>query len=176
MTLSCLAVEVVSDIADPALMLAGRGPWIRGILGGALPSAREWEASAAVLAVIGELLGTFDARGLTTIAGMHAIAMTGRVEGAADYPDLCGRLLGWATVSAAVYPQRLLNQLPGWAPLVAALPGGSVVAPPELREWATCLASALTHRARLSAEDVRTLTFLYNDDLPRLAAVLDTPL
>jgi hypothetical protein len=50
-----------------------------------------------------------------------------------------------------------------------------VVAPPELHVWATCVASALTHRVRLSADDVRTFTLLYDEDLPRLAALINEP-
>lgn len=174
-TLSCLAVELVADVADTALLLQGRGPWVRGIGRQPLPSAPEWEASAEVLAVVGSLLSTFDANGLMMIARMHALAMTGCVAEAADYPNLCGRLSSWATVSAAVFPQRLLDELPGWASLVAGIPGARAVAPPELHAWATCLASALTHRARLSADDVRTFTLLYEVDLPQLAGLINNP-
>jgi hypothetical protein len=174
-TLSCLAVEAVADVADETLLLAARGPWIRGFEEQLLPSAPEWEASADVLAVIGDLLGSFDAQRLTAVASLHALAMTGRVEGATAYPDLCSRLLGWATVSASVYPRRLLDEHPGWGSLSQAFPGSSVVAPPELHAWATCLASALTHRARLSAGDVRTFTTLYEDVLPQLTARINSP-
>jgi hypothetical protein len=174
-TMACLAVEAVADVADGALLLEGRGPWIRGIGRHPLPEAREWEASADVLAVIGTLLGSMDGQGLATIAAIHAIAMTGRVEGAADYPDVCGRLLSWATVSAAVCPRRLLDGLPAWEPLKAALSRADVVAPPELHAWATCLASALTHRGRLSADDVRLLTFLFEDRMPQLPTLINEP-
>lgn len=128
-TLSCLAVEAVADVADEALLLAGRGPWIRGVGRQPVPSAPAWEASSDVVAAVGDLLRPFDAHGLTTIAGIHTIAMTVRVEGAIDYPDVCARLLSWATVSAAVCPPRLLDELPGWEPLKAAFPGAAVVAP-----------------------------------------------
>jgi hypothetical protein len=174
-TLSCLAVEAVADVADDELRLAGRGPWERGFSGHRFPCSPEWEASAEVLEVIRGLLVSVDARGLTTIAGMHTIAMTGRVEGADNYPDLCDRLLGWATVSAAVCPRRLLDDLPAWRPVTTAFAGATVVAPPELHEWATCLAAALTHRMRLSADDVRTFTSLYEEDLPRLSALVNGP-
>ena len=97
------------------------------------------------------------------------------VEGAIDYPDVCARLLSWATVSAAVCPRWLLDEHPGWEPLKAAFPAAAVVAPPELHVWATCLASALTHRGRLSADDVRTFTMLYEDLMPRLPGLIDEP-
>jgi hypothetical protein len=174
-TLSCLAVEAVADVVDEALLLAGRGPWIRGVGRQPVPSAPAWEASADVLAAIDDLLRPRNAHGLTTIARLHALAMTGRVEEAENYPELCSRLLTWATVSAAVYPRRLLDELPGWGASCAALPHNSVATPPELHAWATCLASALTHRARLSADDVRTFTLLYEEELPRLAALINEP-
>jgi hypothetical protein len=174
-TLSCLAVEVVADVADEALLLEGRGPWIRGISRGQLPSAPAWEAAADVRAVIGDLLRPLDGQGLATITTIHAFSMTGRVEGAADYPDVCGRLLSWATVSAAVCPRRLLDELPAWEPLKAAFCGTDALAPPELHAWATCLAAALTHRGRLSAEDVRVLTFLFEEHLPQLPALINEP-
>jgi hypothetical protein len=174
-TSSCLAVEAVADVADEELRLAGRGPWVRGISGEQFPSGPEWEASAEVLEVIACMLASVDASGLVTIGGIHAIAMTGRVEGAADYPEVCARLLAWATVSAAVCPRWLLDELPAWQPVVAAFAGRDVVAPPDLHEWATCLASALTHRMRLSADDMRTFTSLYEEDLPRVSSLVNGP-
>ena len=156
-------------------MLAGRGPWIRGFGRQPVPSAPGWEASADVVAAVGDLLRNFDAHGLTTIARLHALAMTVRVEQAENYPELCSRLLTWATVSAAVYPRRLLDELPGWEPLKAVSGAAAVVAPPELHVWATCLASALTHRGRLSADDVRAFTLLYEDVMPRLPGLINEP-
>lgn len=173
-TLSCLAVEAVADVADEALLLEGRGPWVRGLTG-QLPSGPEWEASADVVAAVGDLLKRFDAHGLTTIAGLHTIAMTGRVEEAVDYPDVCARLLSWATVSATVCPRGLVDELPGWEALKAVFPAATVVAPPDLHVWANCLASALTHRARLSADDVRTFTLLYEDVMPGLPGLINEP-
>ena len=171
-TLSCFAVEVVADVADETLLLAGRGPWVTGIGGQRLPSAAAWEAPAEVLAAIAGLLLPLDGRALTTLARVHTLAMTGRVEGAGAYPDLCSNLLGWATVSAAVCPRGLLDALPGWR---VDLTAGCHAAPPELHAWATCLASALTHRARLSADDVRTFASLYEKELPQLVALLNSP-
>jgi hypothetical protein len=174
-TMSCLSVEAVADVADETLLLTGRGPWITGIGRQRVPSAAAWEASADVLAVIGDLLRPLDAHGLTTLARLHALAMTGRVEGATAYPALCSWLLSWATVSASVYPRRLLDDLPGWGSSGFALPDGSVARLQDLHAWATCLASALTHRARLSAENVRTFTSLYEDVLPQLTALINSP-
>ncbi|MGN6574140.1 MAG: hypothetical protein ACTHKG_00500 [Nocardioides sp.] len=47
---------------------------------------------------------------------------------------------------------------------------------PELRDWATCMKAALSHRARLSADDVRTLALSFEMDCPTLEEVLNTPL
>jgi hypothetical protein len=174
-TLSCLAVEAVADVADETLLLAGLGPWVAGIERQRVPSAAAWEAPTDVLTVIGDLLRPLDAHGLTTLARLHALAMTGRVEGATAYPDLCSRLLSWATVSASVYPRRLLDELPGWGSSRYSRSDTLGPTPPELHAWATCLASALTHRARLSADDVRAFTLLSDHKLPRLAALINSP-
>ena len=78
-------------------------------------------------------------------------------------------------MSATVCPRGLVDELPGWAALKAVFPAATVVAPPDLHVWATCLASALTHRGRLSADDVRTFTLLYEDVMPRLPGLINKP-
>jgi len=45
-----------------------------------------------------------------------------------------------------------------------------------LQEWASCLTSALTHRQRLCAEDVRTFAHPVRAVLPGLEQILNTPL
>lgn len=174
-TLGCLAVEAVADVAQPALLLEGRGPWLRGLSGDRLPTAPEWEASAEVVATVTDLLRPLDVQRLCLVGYVHRLAMTGDAEGLEEYPDLCTRLLSWATVSAAVFPEQVLDELPGWAPLVSGVPGATVTSPPELHEWATCLAAALTHRGRLSADEVRLLTRLAGSLLPGLTSALNRP-
>lgn len=175
-TSACLAVEAVADVADRPLLLAARGPWVTGLRGEMVPSHPDWQTPPLVRETIRGLLSTLDLQGLAVVARLHVLARIVGVQGAEDYPDLCGRLLGWATVSAAACPRALLDELPGWQPLAAAVPGATVVAPAELHEWATCLASALTHRARLSSDDVRTFALPFAVDLPQLTSLLNGPL
>lgn len=217
-TRTCLAVEAVADVADPALLLAARGPWARGMSGDLLPATPEWEASAEVVAAVEGLLRPLDGESLLAIGRMHRLAMTLTVADAEAYPDVCDRLVAWATVSAAVYPRRSLERLPGWGATavlraVRGIPGamrgapGSVVGLPgavgggaagalggpasvsggaaatggaaavtsDLHDWATCLASALTHRGRLSAEDIRVFCLLPGEILPGLEPLLNSP-
>ncbi len=56
------------------------------------------------------------------------------------------------------------------------LPGASIGEMPELRGWATCMTTALSHRARLSADDVRTLALPFRADCPGFEELLNTPL
>jgi hypothetical protein len=69
----------------------------------------------------------------------------------------------------------VLSELPGWHPLLQGLPGAVIGPIPELESWATCLSSAVTHRARLTADDVRTFAVPYRTDLPQLEEVLNMP-
>ena len=78
-----------------------------------------------------------------------------------------------------VEPQRIaeptLSSLPGWRPLLEAVPQAVVAPLAPLQEWATCLSSALTHRWRLSSDDVRTLAAPFRQDLPLLERRLNEP-
>lgn len=181
-TRMCLAVEAVADVADPSLLLAARGPWIRGVTGDVLPEEPEWEASAEVVAAVEELLRPLDGQALAAIGRMHRLALTLTVRDAEAYPDVCGRLLSWATVSAAVFPRRSLERLPGCGSVasgVAVATGAAGDGVPavtsDLHDWATCVASALTYRSRLSAEDIRVLSLLPGEMLPGLEPLLNSP-
>jgi hypothetical protein len=129
-----------------------------------------------VLAGVTDLLAPLDAESLGIVAGVHRIAMTRGITEAPGYAELCQRLSGWALVSAAGCPwEPALSSLPGWRPLVGTVPHG-VVAPLEpLQEWATCVSSALTHRWRLSNDDVHTLAAPFRQDLPLLEQRLNAP-
>lgn len=172
----CLSVEAVADVADPDLVLSARGPWFSGLRGGALVPDDAWVAAPEVLAVVSELLSPLDAEQLGIVAAVHQIAMV-RVEEAPGYADLCHQLTGWALVSAAGCPwEPTLSSLPGWRPLLEAVPHGVIAPVAALQEWATCLSAALTHRWELSAEDVGTLAAPFRHDLPGLEDRLNQPL
>jgi hypothetical protein len=129
-----------------------------------------------VLEAVRAVLQPLDARTLTTVAGIHRIALEGVVEGAGRYGEVCARLQSWALVSAVGCPWDVLATLPGWEPLLCGLPDASIAEIPELRDWATCLAAALSHRARLSSDDVRTLAHPFEIDCPSLEELLNTPM
>jgi hypothetical protein len=173
----CLSVEVVADVADADLLLAAHGPWLCGLRRGDLVPGDAWAASPAVLDVVTDLLAPLDAEILGTIAGLHDIARTRGITEAPGYSDLCSRLSGWALVSPAGCPWTpTLSSLPGWRPLLAAVPNG-VLAPLEpLQTWATCITSALTHRMRLSGDDIRTLAAPFRQDLAMLERRLNEAL
>jgi len=165
----CLSVEVVADVADTELLLSARGPWLSGLHGCAPVPGEPWAAAPEVLGVVTDLLAPLDLESLGAIAGVHQIAMTRGVLEAPGYAELCRRLSGWALVSAAGCPWvPTLSSLPAWRPLLAAVPHGVLAPLTPLQEWATCLSSALTHRWRLSADEVSTLAEPFSVDLPTL--------
>jgi hypothetical protein len=171
-TVSCLTVEAVADIADDALLLEGRGPWETGMAREPLPPGPEWEVSGPVRPTVDDLLNGLDLDALTRVLQVHVQAWTDS-PGLHGYAEVCSRLQSWALVSASVYPHQALADVPGWRPLHDQVPGGRLLPPRELQQWATCLASALTHRERLPDDDVATFVSPFAEDLPQLAEALD---
>jgi hypothetical protein len=172
----CLSFEVVADVADDDLLLSARGPWLSGLRRGAPVPGDAWSAAPDVLAAVADLLAQLDVESLGTVAGIHQIAMTRGIREAPGYAALCQRLRGWALVSAAGCPwEPTLSSLPGWRPLLEAVPHGVVAPLAPLQAWATCVSSALTHRWRLSGADVRTLAAPFRQDLPLLERRLNAP-
>jgi hypothetical protein len=173
---SCLSYEVVADVVDDDLWLSALGPWLSGLRGGAPVPGAGWFAGPDVLAVVADLLAPLDAESLGVVAGIHQIAMTRGITEAPGYAELCQRLSGWALVSAAGCPwEATLLSLPAWRPLFDAVPQAVVAPLAPLQEWATCLSSALTHRWRLSNDEVRTLAAPFRQDLPLLERRLNEP-
>jgi len=176
LTGGCLITEAVADQAPPSLVLEARGPWLSATRHEPVLTDSAWRAAPDVLEVVHALLDPLDYQTLTLIARIHRIAHERKVIGAEGYGDLCARLESWALTSAASCPwEPVLSKLPGWQPLLRGLPGAVIAPLWDLGHWATCVASALTHRARLSAEDVRTFAVPFATDLPQLEAALNTP-
>lgn len=122
------------------------------------------------------LLDPLDYPTLTLIGRLHRMARERPIIDAENYADLCARLESWSMTSAASCPWGPeLSRLPGWEPLLRGLPGAVIAPLWDLGHWATCVSSALTHRARLSADDVRTFAVPFAEDLPQLEAVLHSP-
>jgi len=173
----CLMTEAVADEAPPSLLLEARGPWVSATRHEPVLTDPAWRAAPQVLDVVHGLLHRLDYETLTLIARIHRIAHERRVIGAGNFGDLCARLESWALTSAASCPwDPELSGLPGWQPLLRALPGAVIAPMWDLGHWATCVASALTHRARLSAEDVHTFAVPFATVLPQLEELLNTPL
>lgn len=172
----CLSVEAVADVADDELILSAHGPWLSGLRRGRPVPGDAWAAAPEILGVVSHLLAPLDVETLGIVAGVHQIAMTRGVTEAPGYADLCRRLSGWALVSAAGCPwDPTLASLPGWRPLLEAVPHGVLAPLALLEDWATCVSSALTHRLRLSGEDVRVLAAPFRQDLPLLERRLNEP-
>lgn len=176
LTRGCLMTEAVADQASHSLLLQARGPWVSATRHEPVLTDPAWRAAPEVLDVVHALLDPLDYHILTLITRIHRVAHERMVIGAEGYGDLCARLESWALTSAASCPWHdVLCGLPGWQPLLRALPGAVIAPMWDLGHWATCVASALTHRARLSAEDVHTFAVPFATDLPQLEAVLNTP-
>lgn len=174
---SCLLTEAVADVAEPAQLLEGRGAWVAGMRREEIVTLPDWQASSPVQDAVRRLLSGLDLRGLTTVAGIHAIGLRHGITGAPGYDELCARLHSWSLVSASGCPwTQVISGLPAWQPTLSQFPGAVLEPIPELHDWATCLSAALVHRPRLSAEDVRTFALPYAEDLPRLRQVLDDPM
>lgn len=177
LTVGCLTVEAVADRAEQPLLLQARGPWVSGLRGEQVLSDPAWRAAPEVLAAVHALLDPLDVIALALIGGVHKLACDGKLHGAEGYGRLCGRLEYWARTSAVNCPwDAELSGLLGWQPLLRTRPDRTIGGQAELAGWATCVAAALTHRARLSAEDVRTLAVPFATVLPQLEEFLNTPL
>ena len=171
-TLGCLAVEAVADVADPGLLLWGRGPWLAGMRRETVLTLPDWRAAPVVLDTVRALLEPVDVGGLAAVAAAHRLA---RVAGGgrSDYRDLTIRLQTWAVASGGSCPwEPLLAELPAWEPLVAAFSDVTIGVLPDLEHWATCLTSALTHRDRLTGQDLTLFAAPFRVSLPGLETVL----
>jgi len=169
---SCLAVEAVADVAPSALLLRGRGPWTLGMRGGDTVQYPDWHASAGVLSAVRAELAALSTRNLMRVVTAFDSATRELSEADEDYAAVCSRLLAWASVSAASCPRSLVRDLPS-CNHVAGLglwPAAALV------EWATCLTSAITNRAHMSARDVETFASLHRREMPHLADLLNRPI
>jgi hypothetical protein len=179
LVMSCLVTEAVADVQDPGTVLAGRGPWLRGIAPmGELPGPA-WSAHPEILAKVTGLIGHLPAEQLGAIALLHREAASDRLLDGESYQDVALKLEAWAVVAAAGCPwDPMLSTLPAWQPWIGGL--GSewvrvVMAPiPPLQEWATCLTSALTFRARLTSDEVRAFVEPFRELLPGLEDLLNS--
>ena len=180
LVLGCLAVDAVADVAERSLLIAGRGPWVRIFDESVEP---DWWADDSTQDAVRRLLLPLDADGLLEVGRRHQAIRFGPLDQAEQYDELVTRLIGWSMVGPAACAWELtLGDLPGWDPFIdwEAYDGcgypESAMMPrvPSLEDWATCLTSALTHRDRLSEEDVAVFVAPFADLLPGLEGLLVT--
>jgi hypothetical protein len=177
-TLACLSVEAVADVIDRRWLLHARGPWVKAFDPGFPGSA--WTAPAPVLDKLVGLLTPLDATSLGAIAKLHSFVWEGRVSEWSECAALAHRVTGWGFTGPHGCPWRgVLDQLPAWRALVSQQgldPDDVEIAPlTELHDWASLMTSAICHRARLSAAEVRSLAEPYREVLPQLETVLNEP-
>lgn len=153
-----LLVEAVADVAPVDLVVAGRGPLMGAGRGAGAAPGKEWFASEEVMKVFDALTEELDEGQIDTLGSRHLQACNEDEV----YGDLEDRLLGWALVSAAAMPDLSL--------------GGLRYLPPGFQRWSTVLTSALTHRARLRADEVARLAVPMLALLPGLEGVLNEPI
>lgn len=147
---SLLCVEAVSDVAEPALLRAGRGPWCAAQSPSGVAAGDAWCADAHVGTEVVELVSALKPATLHLVAKAHRQAR----NSTGLYPGLVARLLGLAAVGPAGIP--VLHDSCG-APLT-----------PAAQEWAAVLAAALTYRGRLSTEELATLVEVVDELVPQL--------
>ena len=181
---SCLAVEAVADVIDPHWVCHAQGPWLTALCCGPgdVPGPA-WRASTEVLAAIAALLTPLPAVDLMQVAHDHTVTAFG-AQPDFGYQELVLRLRTWNLLGAADCPWApTLEGLPGWADVLRPLglngtdrrpgAGATLGRLPELHDWARALAAALSHRARLSTEDVATFVRPVEHVLPGLEACLN---
>ena len=154
-----LLVEAVADVAPVDLVLEGRGPLMGAGRSAGVAPGKEWFAAEEVMVVIDSITDGLGRRQLHAVGAAHLEAC---VDDDSGYGALEDRLLGWALVSAAGMPDLTL--------------GGINHVPPGFQRWSTVLTSALTHRARLTADEVVCLARPIRSLVPHLEEVLNRPI
>jgi hypothetical protein len=180
-TLACLSTQAVSDVADPHLLLTGFGPWEASQHVDGVAGLVPWRAAPHVLEEVRALLSSRSAETLQMIGLLHDTTM--RWESANDqtrrYGELEMRLTGWGLTSAAACPPvlELLQGTPAGEQLRRGSGHGLGVSRLDsLQEWATCLTSALTHRQRLTADEVDLFVWPFRSVVPGLDRMLNQPI
>ncbi len=162
---AALTLQVVADVADDGLRLAGLGPWRAAASPSGMVAGPDWYACPQVLSLVRELLAPLDETRTALLAHMFVQSRDG-------WGDLLMRLRGLAVTSAAGGP-RVFELLSG-------TPVGEFLACREvldglLTEWVGCIAAALSHRTRFSTEEMERLWRPTGFLLPGLRHALDAP-
>jgi hypothetical protein len=180
---SCLAGEIVADLADAELRLYAAGPWQAVFSRNGRPGD-EWYAAAPVLERVREILTGLTLQDLMSVAAAHhgLCGLDAEHDEQHDerYARLRNRLTSWSVVSAAGSPPVL--QLLRDVTLAGQLAIKAVVRSDEesellraLTDWLDCLTSLLVHRPRLRRDDVRTFARSGSAVLPGFEKRLNAP-
>ncbi|GAB3766203.1 hypothetical protein GCM10027600_15830 [Nocardioides ginsengisegetis] len=148
--LSALAAEVLGEDAGTRVRLAGLGPWLSATLPEGTPPGTEWLASGEVIAAAERLVDGLAPLQRIAVAARHAISY----EEDPEYARVVDMLMGWAVTSAACAP--VISGTSRW--------------------WSSCLTSALTHRMRLSPDEVEVFARSAADLAPELLDLLHSPI
>jgi hypothetical protein len=170
-TYAATSVAALGAAASRPTRLAGLGPLLATIAGEGVAPGQDWTADKQVVMALQLLLCVAHDSTLLEVAQRHDRA---RLDDP-GYDAVVRRLLGWAVTSAACSPplQSVLGSSLR-SRLAAAARRGVPLA--GLQVWATCVTSALTHRVRLSAEDVTAFCSPFRDLLPGLERRMNEPL
>jgi len=166
-TLAVLSVEVVADVADRALLLGGRGPWLAALKPGRALPGPEWSAGPRVVRALRRQLRPLTVEQWSAIVNAH-----GRARGGGGaYNDLCWQLYFTYFTSAAGMPWSKLADMPAGREFKRM----TFIAKewPGIVEWASCLAALLTCRAQYSAAQVASFVEPVRDLLPDLERVVN---
>jgi hypothetical protein len=167
-TLAVLSVEIVGDVADRSLLLAARGPWLVGLNPRVTLPGTEWSASPTVIRAVRRVLRPLDFSAWTQLNAGHDRE---RSDADSDYNALCWRLTNVFCTSASGCPWTKLSDLPAGREFRQIFGRGR---PWEsFVEWASCLSTLMTYRARHSHTDIATFVAPVRRLLPDLERELD---
>jgi hypothetical protein len=146
-----MSVEAVADVVDRRWLLAARGPWLAGLSPRATLPGPEWCAGPGVIRAVRRLLRPLDLAAWSRINAAHDRA---RRRAESDYNGLCWGLTTTFQTSASGCPWSKLRDLP--AGRTARHLFGRGGAWEDFVEWASCLSTLMTDRARYSHDDIET--------------------
>lgn len=167
-----LATQLLNDVADPELDVAGRGPWWWSFTGTAAAPDAAWFAPRPTLDGVRQLLGPLEATELLRVAQTHL----GAREDVRGEPSRYARVADW------LYAQMVTSRagMPPLAELLAGTPAAGAaqslladeVASAHLAAAAATLTAALACEARLHPRGRQALLDVFGSNLPALRDLL----
>ena len=167
-----LATQLLNDVADAELDVAGRGPWWWSSSGGSTAPDAAWFAPRSTLNGVRALLGPLDTTQLLRVAHAHLDARG----------DVRGETSPYARVTDWLYAQMVTSPA-GTPPLTDLLAGtpaaeatrslqGDEIGSAHLHAAAAALTAALACASRFHPRGQQALLGVFADDLPALRDLL----